>query len=155
MPELNAGLQRVIARLLAAKASDGTLVRLSQFMGRFAVCISPEGRYAGLHNRSEGIPDILPEIEAAGGVLLGVSPICRSHCKFPRNLLNFLLSDGPPSPKIRGVGGESLYGRKFMGVQRATFLVDPKGSSPTSAQGAAPGPCGTGLEGPDRRRRRY
>ncbi len=65
--------------------------------------------------------------------MLGVSPdSVESHDKFKAKLrLNFpLLSD--PDHKIAEAYGvwkeKSLYGRKYMGIERSTFLIDEKGT---------------------------
>jgi thioredoxin-dependent peroxiredoxin len=67
-----------------------------------------------------------------GFVVLGISPDSeKSHQKFERkfNLPFILLAD--PDRKIietYGVWGEKvLFGRKYLGVHRTTFLVDEKG----------------------------
>jgi peroxiredoxin Q/BCP len=70
--------------------------------------------------------------EAAGAVVLGVSkdPVA-SHDKFrdKHGLGIALLSDAEGDVSERyGVWGEkSMYGRKYMGIERATFLLDEEG----------------------------
>nr|QKW93609.1 thioredoxin-dependent thiol peroxidase [Cystobacter sp.] len=71
-------------------------------------------------------------LQAAGAVVLGVSPDdTRSHQKFATKFsLPFpLLADtGHKVAESYGVWGEkSLYGRTFMGITRATFLIDTEG----------------------------
>lgn len=134
MPESNTALQPGDrAPAFAAKATDGSLVRLSQFKGRFAVVyFYPKDDTPGCTTEAKEFRDVLPEIEAAGGVLLGISPDSTdSHCKFSEKFgLNFLLlsdEDHAIAEKYGVWVEKSLYGRKFMGVQRATFLIDPKG----------------------------
>jgi peroxiredoxin Q/BCP len=78
------------------------------------------------------VRDHLPDYEAAGAVVLGASPdpvkkVKRFHDK---QGLNFrLLADEDHAVADRyGVWGEkSMYGKKFWGVQRATFIVDAEG----------------------------
>lgn len=70
--------------------------------------------------------------EAAGAVVLGISkdPVA-SHDKFrDKHALGIaLLSDAESDVSERyGVWGEkSMYGRKYMGIERATFLVGEDG----------------------------
>ncbi|HLM43298.1 MAG TPA: thioredoxin-dependent thiol peroxidase [Myxococcaceae bacterium] len=71
-------------------------------------------------------------LEAAGAVVLGVSPDdTKSHMKFATKYsLPFpLLADTERKVcDAYGVWGEkSLYGRKFLGVTRATFVIDTEG----------------------------
>ncbi len=72
------------------------------------------------------------KIEAKKTVVLGVSKdSIEKHCKFrdKHNLTVRLLSDEDGKMlEAYGVWGEkSLYGRKFMGITRTTFLIDEKG----------------------------
>jgi peroxiredoxin Q/BCP len=70
--------------------------------------------------------------KAAGAVVIGVSKDSpKSHDKFKtkHKLTVHLASDEEiKAAKAYGVWVEkSLYGRKYMGMERATFLIDPKG----------------------------
>ena len=72
------------------------------------------------------------KFDAAKTVVLGVSKdSIEKHCKFrdKHNLTVRLLSDEDGKMlEAYGVWGEkSLYGRKFMGITRTTFLIDEKG----------------------------
>ena len=63
---------------------------------------------------------------------MGISPdSCRSHQNFTRkhDLKVNLLSD-PEKKMLQDYGvwqGKSMYGRKYMGVVRTTYLIDPNG----------------------------
>lgn len=70
--------------------------------------------------------------EACDTVILGVSPdSIESHCSFQdKNSLTFLLLADTEKKVLQayGVWGEkSMYGRKYMGVERSTFLIDRNG----------------------------
>lgn len=72
------------------------------------------------------------EFDAAGTVVLGVSKdSVASHDRFrDKHALGvILLSDANSDVAERyGVWGEkSMYGRKYMGIERATFLLDAEG----------------------------
>jgi peroxiredoxin Q/BCP len=76
--------------------------------------------------------DELAVIEKKGGVVLGISPDSpQSHQKFSQKLsLPYpLLADvGAKVAQAYGVWVEkSRYGRTYMGVERATFLIDGEG----------------------------
>jgi peroxiredoxin Q/BCP len=73
-----------------------------------------------------------PQFKKSKAVILGVSPdSVASHEKF-KEKMSFpfeLLSD--PDQKVCNLYGvfkeKSMYGRKYMGVERSTFLIDGKG----------------------------
>jgi peroxiredoxin Q/BCP len=70
------------------------------------------------------------EFDAAGAVVLGVSPdSVASHAKFKRKhdlSLTLAADESRTALEAYGVWGEkSMYGRKYMGVERATFLIGP------------------------------
>ena len=77
--------------------------------------------------------DARQRIEAKDAVVLGVSPnSAKSHEKFATkfNLPFTLVPD--EDHKICGAYGvwkeKSMYGRKYMGVERTTFIIAPKGT---------------------------
>ena len=72
------------------------------------------------------------EFGAAGATIIGVSPDpVKSHLKFKtkHGLDLTLISDESKSMlEAYGVWAEkSMYGRKYMGVERTTFLIDEQG----------------------------
>jgi peroxiredoxin Q/BCP len=72
------------------------------------------------------------EFEARGVKILGVSPdTSTSHAKFARkHSLPFILLADPDKKAIEAFGAfgeKSMYGRKYMGVLRSTFVIDEKG----------------------------
>ncbi|MBV9076732.1 MAG: peroxiredoxin, partial [Methylobacteriaceae bacterium] len=73
-----------------------------------------------------------PEFEKAGALVVGVSPdSAKSHEKFARkhNLdLDLVADEQKGMLEAYGVWAEkSMYGRKYMGVERTTFLIGPDG----------------------------
>lgn len=121
------------APAFSAKSSTGETVRLSQFKGRYVVLyFYPKDNTPGCTVEAKEFRDALDELEAENAVVLGVSPdSAESHCKFMERFeLNFeLLADEDHAIAEKyGVWVEkNMYGRKYMGVQRATFLIDPRG----------------------------
>jgi len=78
------------------------------------------------------VRDHLPAYEQADAVVLGVSPDpVKAVKKFhDKQALNFtLLADADHAVcEAYGVWGEkSMYGRTYMGAQRATFIIGPDG----------------------------
>jgi len=108
-------------------------VTLAQFRGRHVVLyFYPKDNTPGCTQEACDFRDEHSALQAAGAVVLGVSPDdLKSHQKFATKFsLPFsLLADLEHRVcEAYGVWGEkSLYGRKFLGVTRATFLIGPGG----------------------------
>lgn len=92
----------------------------------------PRDNTAGCTTETAGFRDAHAQFKKAGTQVVGVSmDSMSSHGKFKEKLkLPFeLLSDEDKSVcELFGVYKEkSMYGRKYMGIERSTFLVDSKG----------------------------
>ena len=112
---------------------DGEPVALSDLRGRRVVLyFYPKADTPGCTTQACGIRDRGAEYDAAGAVVLGVSPdsvkdVKRFHDK---QSLNFtLLADEDHAVcELYGVWGEkSMYGKTYWGAQRATFIIDEEG----------------------------
>jgi peroxiredoxin Q/BCP len=116
-----------------AKDQNGNLVSLKDFQGKKVVLyFYPEDDTPTCTIEACNLRDNYDDLKKAGLVILGVSPDDKkSHKKFEEkyNLPFTLLED--PEKKIidkYGVWGEkNLYGRKYMGLFRTTFLIDENG----------------------------
>jgi peroxiredoxin Q/BCP len=114
-------------------ADDGSTVRLSDFRGkRVVLYFYPKDDTSGCTAQACEYRDVLPQLQEAGAVVLGVSPdSIASHVKFKRKYdLNFpLLSDEDHGvAEAYGVWKEkSMYGRTYFGIERSTFLIDEEG----------------------------
>ena len=112
---------------------DGNKVRLSDFRGRKVVLyFYPKDNTSGCTTQACGLRDRIDEFDAKGAVILGVSPdSIRSHTKFREkfNLPFTLLADTEHAVAEKyGVWKEkSMYGRKYRGIERTTFVIDPDG----------------------------
>jgi peroxiredoxin Q/BCP len=112
---------------------DGNKVKLSGLRGRKVVLyFYPKADTPGCTTQARGVRDRAADYDAAGAVVLGVSrdPVERIAKFDEKHSLGFpLLSDADHAvAEAYGVWVEkSMYGRKFMGMQRATFVIDPKG----------------------------
>jgi thioredoxin-dependent peroxiredoxin len=117
----------------ALSDQDGTLVRLGDLRGRKVVLyFYPKDDTSGCTVQACGIRDRIREFDAKGATVLGVSPDpVKSHVKFrSKHDLNFtLLADTDHTVAEQyGVWKEkSLYGRKYWGVERTTFVIAEDG----------------------------
>ena len=121
------------APAFALPNQDGKIMRLSDFKGKKVVLyFYPKDDTPGCTKESCAFRDGLDEIHDSGAVVLGISgDSVDSHKKFVKKFnLNFpLLSDEQKTVlQAYGVWKEkSLYGRKFMGIERTTFIIDEQG----------------------------
>lgn len=111
----------------------GALRRLSDFRGQTVVLyFYPKDDTTGCTTEACNFRDDYSAYEQAGITILGVSPDSpKSHARFRQKYhLPFpLLADaGHALCETYGVWGEKKFmGRKYMGVQRTTFLIAPDG----------------------------
>ncbi len=114
--------------------SDGGMVSLKDFSGskRVVLYFYPKDNTPGCTKEACSFRDELPNISAQDTVVFGVSAdSLESHEKFIRKYsLNFpLLSD--PDHKVAeayGAWGEkSMYGKKYFGLIRKTFIIGKNG----------------------------
>ena len=114
-------------------SDSGDTVRLADLRGKPVVLyFYPKDDTPGCTRQACDIRDAWGEFERAGAVVLGVSPDGEaSHAKFKDKYgLPFpLLADTDHAvSEAYGVWGEkSFAGRKYMGVERSTFVVDQDG----------------------------
>lgn len=112
---------------------SGEIVTLADLRGRAVVLyFYPKDDTSGCTTQACGLRDNWAEIEASGAALYGVSPDgLKSHQKFRSKYdLPFpLLADEDHSmAEAYGAWGEkSMYGRKYMGILRTTFIIDGDG----------------------------
>ncbi|HSH75691.1 MAG TPA: thioredoxin-dependent thiol peroxidase [Longimicrobiales bacterium] len=115
-------------------SDDGGEVTLSSFRGKKVVLyFYPKDDTPGCTTQACDFRDALPSFEGVEAVVLGVSPdTTESHGRFRQKFdLNFplLADEGHTVSEAYGVWQEkSMYGRKFMGIERSTFLIDEKGT---------------------------
>ena len=114
-------------------SDDGGDVTLSSLRGRKVILyFYPKDDTPGCTIQACDFRDALPRFDGVDAVVLGVSPdSVESHAKFRAKFgLNFpLLADVEHEvSEAYGVWKEkTLYGRRFMGVERSTFLIDEEG----------------------------
>jgi len=114
-------------------ADDGSIVRLSELRGRKVVLFFyPKANTSGCTVEACGFRDAQPDFEEQDAVVFGVSPDpVKDLVKFREQQdLNFrLLADADHAvAEAYGVWKEkSMYGKKYMGVDRTTFVIDEEG----------------------------
>ena len=112
---------------------DGNPTSLTDFRGSPVVLyFYPRADTPGCTTQACGIRDHRADYEAAGAVVLGVSPDpVKAVKKFAdKQSLNFrLLADEDHAVcELYGVWAEKTnYGRTYWGALRSTFLIDPEG----------------------------
>lgn len=113
--------------------ADGTPISLSAFRGkRVVLYFYPKDSTPGCTTEACEFQDHLARFKRRGVVVLGVAPgTPRSKAKFAAaNRLTFpLLNDGDSGVcQAYGVWREKqLYGQKYMGVMRTTYVIDAEG----------------------------
>ncbi|MGI4952599.1 MAG: thioredoxin-dependent thiol peroxidase [Janthinobacterium lividum] len=113
-------------------ASGGRSVSLAAMQGRpFVLYFYPKADTPGCTTEACAFQEALPQLGHIGIEVIGVSkdamkPIEKFAEKYK---LTFpLASDASGVAEAYGVWGEkSMYGRKYMGIDRSTFLVDKNG----------------------------
>ncbi len=115
------------------ETDTGDTVSLKDFKGQTVVLyFYPKDDTSGCTTEACEFRDIMPRFTKDKAVILGISPDnVRSHAKFKAkyDLPFTLLADTEKVvAEAYGVWKEkSMYGRKYMGVERTTFLIDAKG----------------------------
>ena len=112
---------------------NGETHRLSDYAGRPVILyFYPKDDTSGCTREACDLRDLTPEFEKHNVVILGVStdPM-ESHLKFrDKHKLPFpLLSDEDATvSKLFGVyKTKNLYGKKYLGIERTTFVIDKTG----------------------------
>jgi thioredoxin-dependent peroxiredoxin len=114
-------------------ADDGTRVKLSGLAGKPVVLyFYPRDNTPGCTREACAFRDRKSQLKKLGAVVLGVSPDnVASHEKFRDKFqLNFPLladADHKVAEKYGAWREKNLYGKKSMGIQRSTFLIDAQG----------------------------
>lgn len=113
--------------------SEGKSHKLADFKKRWLVLyFYPKDDTSGCTAQACSFRDQLPDFEALDAAVVGISPDdAESHARFQtKHQLPFLLLADPGKEALEAYGvwqEKSMYGRKYMGVIRTTYLIDPKG----------------------------
>jgi thioredoxin-dependent peroxiredoxin len=112
---------------------NGTKVKLSAFRGSPVVLyFYPKDDTPGCTKEACSFRDLHRDLQKLGAKVLGVSPDdAASHAKFRDKFsLNFPLlvdDDHKVAEKYGAWREKNMYGKKSMGIQRSTFLIDFQG----------------------------
>jgi peroxiredoxin Q/BCP len=111
----------------------GGTVSLSDLKGKKVVLyFYPKDDTPGCTKEACAFRDALPDFSGVDAVVIGVSrdPV-KSHDKFKAKYeLNFPIAsdeDGKASDAYGTWVEKSMYGKKYMGMERATFVIDGQG----------------------------
>jgi peroxiredoxin Q/BCP len=112
---------------------DGNTVKLSELRGQpVVVYFYPKADTPGCTTQACGVRDHRDDYRRAGAVVLGISPdpvasVKRFHDKYDLGF-TLLADEDHAVAESYGVWVEkSMYGRKYWGAQRATFVIDSEG----------------------------
>jgi peroxiredoxin Q/BCP len=109
-------------------------ITLAELKGKTVVLyFYPKDDTSGCTTEAIGFSEALPQFEAAGAVVVGVSKDTpTSHDKFKsKHGLTIKLASDEPGDMVESYGvwvEKSMYGRKYMGIDRATFVIGPDGA---------------------------
>ncbi len=112
---------------------DGGHVSSKDLVGRLAVIyFYPKDDTPGCTTEAKDFTRLAPDFKRAGVAVVGISPdSVKKHQKFrEKHDLDIRLAadeDHAVAEKFGVWIEKSLYGRKYMGVDRSTFLIDAKG----------------------------
>ena len=115
------------------EADDGTVVTRDSLGGKNVVLyFYPKDDTTGCTKEACDFRDALPRFGKIDAVVVGVSPdSLESHRKFKKKYqLPYLLLSDPDHQLANAFGvwkEKSMYGRKYMGIERTTAIVDRKG----------------------------
>jgi len=104
-------------------------VTLADFKGRtLALYFYPKDDTTGCTKEAQEFTALAPEFAKAGVSVIGVSKdSLKAHAKFTAKYeLGIPLGSDPEGAVVEAYGSwveKSLYGRKYMGIDRSTFLI--------------------------------
>jgi peroxiredoxin Q/BCP len=130
MTEITEGMK---APAFDMATADGGRVSLAGLKGRTVVLyFYPKADTPGCTTESQDFSALISEFEAANAVVVGVSrDTVKKLARFQaKHDLKVVLASDEPEDVTLGYGvwvEKKLYGREYMGIERATFLIDGDG----------------------------
>jgi peroxiredoxin Q/BCP len=112
---------------------DGNEVKLADLKGETVVLyFYPRADTPGCTTQACGVRDRGADYEAAGARVIGVSPdtveaVRKFAGKFDLGFTLLADADHAVAEKYGTWVEKSMYGKRYMGVQRATFIIGPDG----------------------------
>ena len=125
-------MNRVVGDFSAAATGDKK-IRLKELRGqKVVIYFYPKDSTPGCTLEGQDFRDLHTKFRRAKTVILGVSKDSiashdkfKTKQKFPFDLLSD--EDGKLCEKFDVIKEKNMYGRKFMGIERSTFLIDADG----------------------------
>ena len=113
---------------LTVTATDGSSVNLASPGQPLVLYFYPKDDTTGCTKEAQEFSALAPEFSKAGVALVGVSKdSLKAHAKFTAKYdLKLPLGSDPEGVVVEAYGSwveNSLYGRKYMGIDRSTFLI--------------------------------
>ena len=114
-------------------ADGGGRARLADYAGKAVVLyFYPKDDTSGCTAQAQGFTERAADFAAAGAVVVGVSKDPpKSHDKFKKKYgLDLVLASDEDTSLMQRCGvwiEKSMYGRRYMGADRSTFLIGPDG----------------------------
>jgi len=111
----------------------GGTISLKDFRGKILVLyFYPKDDTSGCTTEAIGFSEKIDDFTDAGAAIVGVSKdSAQKHDKFKaKHALKVILAADEELEAIKAYGvwvEKSMYGRKYMGIERATFLIDAEG----------------------------
>lgn len=121
--------------------ATGGSARLSDYRGKWLVLyFYPKDSTPGCTTEGQDFNALLTKFRRAGAEILGVSrDSVKSHCNFiAKQGFRFDLVSDADEALCQAFGvikEKNMYGRKVMGIERSTFLIDPQGRVAESWRG--------------------
>lgn len=115
------------------ESDGGKKVSLKDFAGKpIVLYFYPKDDTPGCTKEAIGFSAAAAAFKKAGATVIGVSKdSVAAHDKFKKkHALSVILASDPEGEVIESYGSwveKSMYGRKYMGIDRSTFLIDSKG----------------------------
>jgi len=121
------------APAFSLKNADGKKVSLKDFLGkRVVLYFYPKDMTSGCTKEACDFKDSLPNFSKLDAIIIGISAdTADMHKKFIQKYgLPFELLSDETKEIIQKYGvwkEKSMYGKKYMGIERTTFLIDENG----------------------------
>jgi thioredoxin-dependent peroxiredoxin len=118
---------------LSGITADGTPLKLSSLRGKWVVVyFYPKDNTPACTSQAQDFRDLQTQFEGRNAVIIGVSrDTARMHTNFAtkQNLAFALVADTDETwcKAFDVIHEKVLYGRKYLGIVRSTFLIDPAG----------------------------
>jgi len=114
-------------------ANGGSTVSLKDYAGKYLILyFYPKDDTPGCTKEAIGFSEIKDELDKLGAAVVGISKdTVAKHDKFiAKHDLKVMLGSDEDGAMLGDYGvwvEKSMYGKTYMGIQRATFLIGPDG----------------------------